>query len=122
MKTFPRFFRSALLTASEAREMLEPVLDVLVISTAMARSFADQASNILATADQLKLSSGHVLPYRESRKSSRNFDPHDAPETAAFPFSTAADVWSLWHDPGRNAYAAHRYLAAREQADPIVSR
>jgi len=96
MKTFPRFFPSAPLTASEAREMLEPVLDVLVYLHGHGLTHSRiRPSNILATADRLKLSSDTLFPIGESRKSSRKFDPHDAPETAAFPLSTAADVWSL---------------------------
>ena len=84
------------LTASEGREMLEPVLDVLVYlhSKGLVHSRI-KPSNILATADQLKLSSDTLFPIGESRKSSSKFDPHDAPEIAASPFSAAADVWSL---------------------------
>jgi protein TonB len=84
------------LTASEAREMLEPVLDVLVFlhGNGLVHSRI-KPSNILATADQLKLSSDTLFPIGELRKSSRKFDAHDAPETAAFPLSAAADVWSL---------------------------
>ncbi len=84
------------LTASEAREMLEPVLDALVYlhRNGFVHSRI-KPSNILATADQLKLSSDTLFPIGESRKSSRKFDAHDAPETAASALSAAADVWSL---------------------------
>ena len=109
------------LTASEAREMLEPVLDVLVFLHGHGLIHSRiRPSNILAIADRLKLSSDTCFPIGESRKSSHKFDAHDAPETAAFPLSTAADVWSLGvtlvetltqHAPG---------LQPGEQADPIV--
>src|SRR6266852_2871679 len=84
------------LTASEAREMLEPVLDALVYlhGNGLVHSRI-KPSNILATADQLKLSSDALFPIGESRKASRKFEAHDAPETAASPLSAAADVWSL---------------------------
>jgi TonB family protein len=85
------------LTTSEARAMLEPVLDVLVYlhGHGLVHSHV-KPSNIMATADQLKLSSEHLFPMGETRMSSRKFDVHDAPETAAaLPLSAAADVWSL---------------------------
>ena len=84
------------LTDSEAREMLGPVLDALVFLHGHGLIHSRiKPSNILATADQLKLSSDSLSPIGESRKSSRRFDPHDAPEAAVGPLSPAADVWSL---------------------------
>jgi TonB family protein len=84
------------LTDSEAREMLGPVLGALVFLHGHGLIHSRiKPSNILATADQLKLSSDSFFPIGESRKSSRRFDPHDAPETAVGPLSAAADVWSL---------------------------
>jgi len=96
------------LTAAEGRETLEPLLDVLVYlhSKGLVHSRI-KPSNILATADQLKLSSDTLFPIGESRKSSGKFDAHDAPETAASPLSAAADVWSLgspWSKHSRSAY------------------
>jgi serine/threonine protein kinase len=84
------------LTESEAREMLSPVLDVLVFlhGNGLVHSRI-KPSNILATADQLKLSSDSLFPIGESRKSSRRSDTHDAPEAAASPLSPASDAWSL---------------------------
>ncbi len=84
------------LTDSEAREMLGPVLDALVFLHGKGLIHSRiKPSNILATADQLKLSSDSLFPIGESRKSSRRFDPHDAPEAAVGQLSPAADVWSL---------------------------
>ena len=84
------------LAPSEAREMLEPVLDALVYlhGNGLVHSRI-KPSNVLAAADQLKLSSDSLLPIGESRKPSHKFDAHDAPETATSPLSPAADVWSL---------------------------
>src|SRR6266446_2327860 len=81
------------LAPSEAREMLEPVLDALVHlhSNGLVHSRI-KPSNVLAAADQLKLSSDSLLPIGESRKPSHKFDAHDAPETATSPLSPAADV------------------------------
>jgi TonB family protein len=85
------------LTASEARAMLEPVLDALVYVHGHGLVHSRlKPSNIMATADQLKLSSENLFPIGETRISSRRFDAHDAPETAAaLPLSPAADAWSL---------------------------
>ena len=84
------------LTDVEARDMLAPVLDALVYlhSNGLAHSRL-KPSNILATSDQLKLSSDSLLPIGETRKVSGKFDLHDAPEIASAPISAAADVWSL---------------------------
>src|SRR6202158_4777871 len=109
------------LTASEVCEILEPVLDVLVFLHGHGLVHSRiKPSNILATADQLKLSSDTCFPIGESRKSSRKFDPHDAPETAAFPLSTAADVWSLGMTLVETLAQHTAILQPGEQADPIV--
>src|SRR5467141_3213405 len=84
------------LTPAETRDVLAPVLDVLVFLHGHGLIHSRiKPSNILATADQLKLSSDSLSPIGESRKSSRRFDPHDAPEAAVGPLSPAADIWSL---------------------------
>src|SRR6202158_5847825 len=109
------------LTASEAGEMLEPVLDVLVSLHGHGLVHSRiKPSNILATADQLKLSSDTFFPIGESRISSRKLDAHDAPETAAFPLSTAADVWSLGMTLVETLTQHAAILQPGEQADPIV--
>src|SRR5258708_21380273 len=82
------------LTESEVRDMLGPVLDALVFLHGKGLVHSRiKPSNILATADQLKLSTEALFPIGESRKSSSRFDVHDAPETAASPLTPAADVW-----------------------------
>ena len=84
------------LTASETREMLEPVLDVLVYlhGKGLAHSHI-KPSNILATSDQLKLSSDTLFPIGESPKALRKPDPYDAPEAGSSPLTPYSDVWSL---------------------------
>jgi TonB family protein len=109
------------LAASEAREMLEPVLDALVYlqSNGLVHSRI-KPSNILAAADQLKLSSDSLLPIGESRKASRKFDAHDAPETATSPLSPAADVWSLGMTLVETLTQHTPAMQPGSQADPAV--
>jgi TonB family protein len=109
------------LTASEAREMLEPVLDVLVYLHGKGLVHSRiKPSNILATADQLKLSSDSLFPIGESRKSPSKFAAHDAPETAASPLSAAADVWSLGMTLVETLTQHAPVLQPGSQADPNV--
>jgi TonB family protein len=109
------------LTASEAREMLEPVLDVLIYLHGKGLVHSRiKPSNILATADQLKLSSDALFPIGESRKSSSKFAAHDAPETAASPLSAAADVWSLGMTLVETLTQHAPVLQPGSQADPVV--
>ncbi|PYU75987.1 MAG: hypothetical protein DMG49_02200 [Acidobacteria bacterium] len=109
------------LTVSESREMLEPVLDVLVYlhSKGLVHSRI-KPSNILATADQLKLSSDTLFPIGESRKSSGKFDAHDAPESAASPLSAASDVWCLGMTLVETLTQRAPVLQPGNQADPLV--
>ena len=109
------------LTGSEAREMLEPVLDALVYLHSFGYVHSRiKPSNILATADQLKLSSDTLFPIGESRKLSRKFDAHDAPETATSPLSAAADVWSLGMTLVETLTQRACALQPGSQADPVV--
>ena len=109
------------LTGSEAREMLGPVLDALVYLHSFGYVHSRiKPSNILATADQLKLSSDTLFPIGESRKLSRKFDAHDSPETATSPLSAAADVWSLGMTLVETLTQRPCALQPGNQADPIV--
>lgn len=109
------------LTESEAREMLCPVLDVLVFLHANGLVHSRiKPSNILATADQLKLSSDSLFPIGESRKSSRRSDTHDAPEAAASPLSPASDAWSLGMTLVETLTQRPLALQPGSQADPVV--
>ncbi|HKV60644.1 MAG TPA: TonB family protein [Candidatus Acidoferrum sp.] len=109
------------LAPAEARDMLEPVLDALVYLHAQGLVHSRiKPSNILATADQLKLSSDSLLPIGESRRSSSRFDAHDAPETAAAPLSPAVDVWSLGMTLVETLTQRPLALQPGSQADPAV--
>ena len=84
------------LTASEVREMLGHVLELLAYLHARGLVHSRvKPSNILASGDQLKLSSDCLFPVGELRKSSREPDAYDAPEVSTSPLSPLADVWSL---------------------------
>ena len=109
------------LAPSEAREMLEPMLDALVYlhSNGLVHSRI-KPSNILAAADQLKLSSDSLAPIGESRKPSHKFDAHDAPETATSPLSAAADVWSLGVTLVETLTQHKPAMQPGSQADPAV--
>jgi TonB family protein len=106
---------------SEARDMLEPVLDALVYlhSNGLLHSRI-KPSNILATADQLKLSSDALFPIGESRKISRKFDVHDAPETTSSPLAASADAWSLGMTLVETLTQHTPALPSGSQADPSV--
>ncbi len=109
------------LTESEVRDMLGPVLDALVFLHGKGLVHSRiKPSNILATTDQLKLSTDALFPIGESRKSSSRFDVHDAPETAASPLGPSADVWSLGITLVETLTQHVPTLQPGSQADPIV--
>ena len=84
------------LTASEARDMLGPLLEAL--TCLHGKNFVHShisPANIHAVADRLKLSTDTVFPSGDIRLSSRPTDVYDAPEATGSPLSTPADVWSL---------------------------
>jgi TonB family protein len=87
------------LTPDETRDMLNPVVDVLVYLHAKSLVHTHiKPSNLLAVGDLLKLSSDTILPVGQPREALREPDVYDAPEAAASPanFSTpASDIWSL---------------------------
>lgn len=84
------------LTPGEARDMLGPVLDAL--SNLHAQGLVHsrlRPSNILATSDQVKLSTDRAFSAGEHRKSTAKRTVYDAPETATDALTPASDVWSL---------------------------
>jgi TonB family protein len=84
------------LTAAEAREMLEPLLDALVYLHEKGLVHGHlKPSNILAAGDQLKLSGDTLSSIAESRPHMTRPSPYDAPEVANSGVSPAADIWSL---------------------------
>jgi protein TonB len=84
------------LTPAEARDMLGPVLDALgdLHAQGLVHSHL-RPSNVLATADQVKLSTDRLFPAGEIRKSTAKRTVYDAPETADQALTPASDVWSL---------------------------
>src|SRR5437016_6089871 len=84
------------LTPSEARDMLGLVLDALSNLHAQGLVHSHlKPSNILATSDQVKLSTDRLFPAGETRKSAAKLTPYDAPESANQALTAASDVWSL---------------------------
>jgi len=84
------------LTAEETRGMLPPILRALQF--VHDRGFVHghiQPSNILAVADQVKLSSDTLGMAGERRGRERVTSAYDPPEAATGTISTAADVWQL---------------------------
>jgi len=84
------------LTAEEARGMLVPVLRTLQF--VHDRGFVHghiQPSNILAVADEVKLSSDTLGMAGERKGSERATSAYDPPEAATGASATAADVWQL---------------------------
>jgi TonB family protein len=84
------------LAPAEARGLLAPVLGALAYlhSQGLAHGRVKPA-NILATADQIKLSSDTISPIGEPRSSLEEAAAYDSPESATTPLSAAGDVWSL---------------------------
>jgi TonB family protein len=84
------------LAASEAGEMLEPILDAL--SYLHAKNYVHahlRPSNILVVENEVKLSAESILQRGSLALDLHSSDLHNAPETATQPVSPAADIWSL---------------------------
>ena len=84
------------LTAEEARGMLTPALRALQL--VHDKGFVHghiQPSNILAVADQVKLSSDALSMAGERSSGARATSAYDSPEAATGTISTAGDVWQL---------------------------
>jgi TonB family protein len=109
------------LAASEARDMLEPVLDTLTYLHGQGLVHSHiKPSNILATGDRLKLSSDTLFPSGEFRRFRGEFDVYVPPECATLALTPASDVWSL----GMTLVEALTQRALEwqptSQADPVV--
>jgi TonB family protein len=84
------------LTATEAREMLPPVLDALAYLHGERLVHGGlEPANILVVADQLKLSPYAIQPAGPSIAAEPGPGLYDAPETELGPLTPAADIWSL---------------------------
>src|SRR2546427_4239734 len=109
------------LAASEARDMLEPVLDTLTYLHGQGLIHSHiKPSNILATGDRLKLSSDTLFPSGEIRRFPGELDVYVPPEFATSALTAASDVWSL----GMTLVEALTQRAPEwqpaSQADPVV--
>lgn len=84
------------LTATETREMLEPVLDALLFlhDKGLVHGHV-KPSNILVVQDQLKLSADSLSATGELGMRAQEKSIYDAPEGFDQALSTAADVWSV---------------------------
>ncbi len=107
------------LTPEETRDMLAPVLDALAYlhGHGLVHSRV-KPSNILATGDQLKLSSDTFFPVGESPKSRRATAVYDAPDSG--PLSASADVWSLGVTLVEALTQHAPALPPDRQADPLI--
>lgn len=84
------------LTPEETRDMLCPVLDALEYLHGKGFVHGDlKPANVLATGDQLKLSSDRISRIGESRGPARRTGAYDPPEAISGKLTPAADVWSL---------------------------
>jgi TonB family protein len=84
------------LTAEEARQMLDPVLDSL--SYLHANGFVHghlKPSNILVVENEVKLSADGTIASGKPALGFSSSDVHNAPETATEPVAPPADLWSL---------------------------
>ena len=102
------------LTPEEARDMLNPVVDVLGYLHAKFYVHSHiKPCNLLAVGDQLKLSSDTIFPITQPREAVREPDVYDAPEAAsspAKPSTPSSDVWSLGVYCRRSAHASRSRL------------
>jgi TonB family protein len=84
------------LTTEETRDMLCPVLDALEYLHGKGFVHGDlKPANILATGDQLKLSSDAISRIGEAQSSTKRAGVYDPPEAISGTLTPAADVWSL---------------------------
>ena len=84
------------LTPAEARQMLKPVLDALAY--VHGKGFVHghiKPGNIMAIADQLKVSTDGLCRMGESGGGRGKPSVYDPPETAREGMSAAGDIWSL---------------------------
>ncbi len=109
------------LSSEEARDALDPALDVLVYLHS--KGFAHghlKPSNLLATQDRLKLSSDSLLMLGAVSQISRPRDVYDAPELPSARFTPKADVWSLGVTLFEALTRSTPELPQNSSADPAI--
>ncbi len=91
-----QFLPKRALEAAEVREMLGPTLDALTYLHSKGFVHGNlKPANIMATGDQLKLSSDGISRIGEQRVPAGQSSEYDAPEVARGENSAATDIWSL---------------------------
>ena len=106
------------LTPAEAGEMLPPMLDALAYLHGKGRVHGHvKPANVLATGDQVKLSSDGICAMGEIPNQP---SAYDAPETATRGYSTAGDTWSLGLTLVETLTQQVPYLAQNATDDPEV--
>jgi TonB family protein len=109
------------LSAEEARESLNAMVDVLVYLHGKNLVHGHvKPSNILANGELLKLSSDTIFPAGELREMRRERSAYDAPELPVSAYTPAADVWSLGSTLVEALTQQHALLPFNEHADPII--
>jgi len=109
------------LTPAEMGDMLPPVLDAL--SYLHSRSLVHsrlRPSNILAVADQLKLSTDGISARGESDDKPASLDIYQAPEVATGEIAPSIDVWAVGVTLVVALTQTPPISRAKEQKDPLV--
>jgi serine/threonine-protein kinase len=101
--------------------MLEPVLDVLVYLHGKGLIHGHlKPSHILASSDQLKLSSDTLSSIAEPRAPIARPSPYNAPEAATSGLSTASDVWSLGMTLVEALTQRAPVVSPEAKSDPVI--
>ncbi|MGE0405571.1 MAG: TonB family protein [Candidatus Korobacteraceae bacterium] len=107
------------LTANEAQDLIEPLLNVLAYLHAQGLVHGHvQPSNILAIGDRVKLSSDSLYTMGESAKLDLQ-SIYTPPEAATGPLTAAADVWSLGMTLLESLRGRPQWDAGRQQEPAI---
>ena len=109
------------LTADEAREALNAIVDVLVYLHGKELTHGHICpANILAIGEFLKVSSDTVEPLAEKREMTRERSEYDAPEIPASPYTQASDIWSLGVTLVEILTQERATLPFNEVSDPVI--
>jgi eukaryotic-like serine/threonine-protein kinase len=109
------------LTADEAREALNAIVEVLVYLHRKNLTHGHICpANILAIGDQLKVSSDTIEPVAEKREMTHERSAYDAPEIPAGAYTAAADVWSLGVTLVEMLTQQPAILPFNENVDPVI--